>query len=63
MVLTVVMVLVRRPRLAQTRSPKLSRGAFCANVRAGRKYVGENLPRTAQGLVLRGCSRWSWRWC
>eukprot|EP00969_Alexandrium_andersonii_P114790 5076078-Alexandrium_andersonii.AAC.1 len=52
MVLTVVTVLVRRPRWAQTRSPEVSRGPFCAVVRAERGYGNENLLGASWGLVF-----------
>eukprot|EP00969_Alexandrium_andersonii_P306376 13544505-Alexandrium_andersonii.AAC.1 len=59
MVLTVMMVMVRTPKPAQTRSPELSRGPFCAIVRAEREHGNESLPGARLGLVLDGCSRWA----
>eukprot|EP00969_Alexandrium_andersonii_P051519 2262728-Alexandrium_andersonii.AAC.1 len=44
MVLTISMVMVGRPKSAQTRPPELSRGPFCAALRAEREYDNENLP-------------------
>eukprot|EP00969_Alexandrium_andersonii_P323080 14275395-Alexandrium_andersonii.AAC.1 len=40
--------MVRRPSWAQTPSPKLSRGPFCAVVRAEREYGSEDLPRVPE---------------
>eukprot|EP00969_Alexandrium_andersonii_P333843 14753677-Alexandrium_andersonii.AAC.1 len=37
--------MARRPKTAQTRSPKLSRGIFCAAVHAQREDGNDNLPR------------------
>eukprot|EP00969_Alexandrium_andersonii_P041486 1818584-Alexandrium_andersonii.AAC.1 len=52
MVLTIMMVMVRKPKSAQTRYPELSRGRFCACVRAEREYGNENLRGARFGLVL-----------
>eukprot|EP00969_Alexandrium_andersonii_P346825 15333195-Alexandrium_andersonii.AAC.1 len=52
MVLTITMVLVRRPKSAQARCPELFRGPVCAVVRAEREYGNENLARARLGLVF-----------
>eukprot|EP00969_Alexandrium_andersonii_P212839 9398208-Alexandrium_andersonii.AAC.1 len=52
MVITITMVMVRRPRSAQTRCPELLRGRFCAVVRAERESGNENLARARLGLVF-----------
>eukprot|EP00969_Alexandrium_andersonii_P159062 7027129-Alexandrium_andersonii.AAC.1 len=44
MVLTIMMVMVMRPKRAQTRSPELSRGPFCVIVRAECESGNENHP-------------------
>eukprot|EP00969_Alexandrium_andersonii_P312927 13826768-Alexandrium_andersonii.AAC.1 len=49
MLLTLIVVMARRPTSAQTRSPELSRVPFCAAVRAERKYGNENLPGAPEG--------------
>eukprot|EP00969_Alexandrium_andersonii_P057275 2525492-Alexandrium_andersonii.AAC.1 len=59
MVLTIMMVLVRGPKWAQTRSPELLRSSFCAVVRAEREYGNENLAGALQGSCLCGRSRWA----
>eukprot|EP00969_Alexandrium_andersonii_P344322 15219810-Alexandrium_andersonii.AAC.1 len=43
------MVMVRRPMSAQTQFPELSRGTFCAVVRAEREAGSENLPGAPEG--------------
>eukprot|EP00969_Alexandrium_andersonii_P027091 1181389-Alexandrium_andersonii.AAC.1 len=52
----VVMMVVTSPTEAQNRSPVLSRGPFCAVLRAEREYGNENLPGARFGLVLDGFS-------
>eukprot|EP00969_Alexandrium_andersonii_P164754 7282923-Alexandrium_andersonii.AAC.1 len=49
--IVMMMVVMARPKQAQNRSPELSRGPFCAVVRAEREYFNENLPRARLGLV------------
>eukprot|EP00969_Alexandrium_andersonii_P102328 4516487-Alexandrium_andersonii.AAC.1 len=49
MVLTIMMVMVRRPSFAQTRPPELSRGPFCAMFRAEREYGNEDLAGAPEG--------------
>eukprot|EP00969_Alexandrium_andersonii_P250277 11060807-Alexandrium_andersonii.AAC.1 len=44
MVLNNMIVMVRRPRGAQTRSPEFWRAPFCAIARAEREYGSEDLP-------------------
>eukprot|EP00969_Alexandrium_andersonii_P235659 10404476-Alexandrium_andersonii.AAC.1 len=43
------MVMVGKPKSAQTPRPDLSRGPFCAMFRAEREYDNENLPRAPEG--------------
>eukprot|EP00969_Alexandrium_andersonii_P301717 13337356-Alexandrium_andersonii.AAC.1 len=45
-----IMMAVRWPKWAQTRSPELLRGPFCAAVRAERTYGDKNLPRAPWAL-------------
>eukprot|EP00969_Alexandrium_andersonii_P279617 12359720-Alexandrium_andersonii.AAC.1 len=52
MVLAIMTVLVRKSTWAQTRSPELSRGPFCAVVRAEREHGNDNLPGAPWGLVV-----------
>eukprot|EP00969_Alexandrium_andersonii_P179888 7951381-Alexandrium_andersonii.AAC.1 len=51
MVLTIIMVTVLWPTSAQTRCPELSRGPFCAAVRAEREYGNESLPGAPEDSV------------
>eukprot|EP00969_Alexandrium_andersonii_P324935 14357900-Alexandrium_andersonii.AAC.1 len=51
MVLNDTWVMVGEPTSAQTRTPKLSRGPFCAVVRAERKTGNGNLSGTPQGSL------------
>eukprot|EP00969_Alexandrium_andersonii_P123895 5475219-Alexandrium_andersonii.AAC.1 len=44
------------PRQDRNRSSELSRGPFCAVVRAAREYGHENLPGARLGPVLDGLS-------
>eukprot|EP00969_Alexandrium_andersonii_P103960 4587188-Alexandrium_andersonii.AAC.1 len=46
----VAMMAATSPKQAWTRSPELSRGPFCAAVRAQREYGDENLPGACLGL-------------
>ena len=58
--LVVMMVVVASPKQAQNRSPDLSRGPFCAVVRAEREYGNESLPGALQKGVLHPMSRREW---
>eukprot|EP00969_Alexandrium_andersonii_P023031 1007417-Alexandrium_andersonii.AAC.1 len=51
MMLTITMVMVVRPTSAQTRPPDLSRGPFCAVVRAERECGNDNLHGAPQGSL------------
>eukprot|EP00969_Alexandrium_andersonii_P312386 13802281-Alexandrium_andersonii.AAC.1 len=63
MVLTITMLMVRKPKSAQTRSTELPRGPFCATVCPEREYGIENLRGARLGLVLDNCSGRARRWC
>eukprot|EP00969_Alexandrium_andersonii_P350555 15433486-Alexandrium_andersonii.AAC.1 len=63
MVLTVMRVTIRRSTSAQTRSPELSRDPSCTTFRAERECGNEKRPWSSLGLVVCGCSHWTWRWC
>eukprot|EP00969_Alexandrium_andersonii_P055964 2466413-Alexandrium_andersonii.AAC.1 len=61
--MVMIMVLATAsPRQARNRSLELSRGPFCAVVRAERGCGHENLPGARLGLVLDGFSSWTRRW-
>eukprot|EP00969_Alexandrium_andersonii_P297899 13166755-Alexandrium_andersonii.AAC.1 len=49
LVLTIIMVMVPLPTSAEERHPELSRGPFCAIVRAVRECGNENLPGPPDG--------------
>eukprot|EP00969_Alexandrium_andersonii_P063732 2806673-Alexandrium_andersonii.AAC.1 len=60
MVPTVMILLVRRPMWAQTRSPELSSDPFRVVIRAERESGNENLARARLGSVLCAVLR-AWR--
>eukprot|EP00969_Alexandrium_andersonii_P362741 15460364-Alexandrium_andersonii.AAC.1 len=60
-VVVVVVVVMASPKQAQNRSPELSRGPFCAALRAERECGNENLPGARLGLVLDSFSGWARR--
>eukprot|EP00969_Alexandrium_andersonii_P231551 10225546-Alexandrium_andersonii.AAC.1 len=49
MMLTIMMVMARTRKQAQTWSPELSRDRFCAVVRTDREYSKENPPGALEG--------------
>eukprot|EP00969_Alexandrium_andersonii_P212601 9387467-Alexandrium_andersonii.AAC.1 len=62
MVLTTMMVLVRRPDMGSDSVPRALEGPFCVAVRAEHEYGNECPPRSSPRLVLYDCSRLAWRW-